>query len=602
MSTASEPEARERIYHRILEQARPCWLALVGILFLALLTTPLSLLLPLPLKIAVDSVIGSHPLPQLLAKALPRSATESATAKLIVAACMLMGISILFNLQSLASWLLQTYTGEKLVFDLRTRLFWHVQRLSLSFYERRGTRDTAYRIEHDAPAIQFIIVQGMIPFLTAIVSFTAMMYVTARISWRLACIAVALSPVLFLLARRSTLGTRSGWKRVKELDSSAMLVMNEALAGVRAVKAFGQESQEERRFIRRSTERMWQQVRLASIQAGFHVVMALAIAGGTTAALVVGTIQVRSGQLTIGELLLAMAYIAQLYDPLRTISSKIPEMESWRASIDRALSLLDEVPDVIDRPGAVSLGQATGAVLVRNVSFEYRRGNPVLHDLSFEVAPGKRVGIVGPSGSGKSTLISLLMRSYDVCSGEILLDGRDIRDYKLADLCRQFSIVGQQPIMFSTTVAGNIAYGRPEAAREEIIAAAAAANAHEFILRLPRGYDTEVGERGVQLSGGEAQRITLARAFLKHAPILILDEPTSALDIATESAILSATDALMKGRTCFIIAHRLSTIENCDVVLVLEQGRLVRIDVPPKGRSELTAGGPAAFAAIGVSN
>ena len=565
------------VYRRVLAEARPCWRPLLGILLLALLTTPLSLLLPLPLKIAVDSVIGNQPLPRMLARLLPSAAGGSAMAKLGVAAGLLIAVSVLFNLQSLASWLLQTYTGEKLVLDLRTRLFWHVQRLSLGFYERLGTRDTAYRIEHDAPSIQFIIVQGMVPFLTAIFSFVAMLYVTARLSWRLAAISVALSPILFLLARRSTLGTRSGWKRVKELDSSAMLVMNEALAGVRAVKAFGQEAQEERRFVRRSTERMWQQIRLASIQASFYVAIAMTIAGGTTAALVVGTIQVRSGQLTLGELLLVMAYMAQLYEPLRTISSKVPEVESWRVSMERALSLLDEVPDVVDRPGAAPLMRASGEVEFRNVSFEYRRGHPVLHDISFEVAAGKRVGIIGPSGSGKSTLMSLLTRFYDVSAGQILLDGDDLRDYRLSDICRQFAIVGQQPILFSTTLAGNIAYGRPEATREEIVAAATAANAHEFISRLPQGYDTEIGERGVQLSGGEAQRITLARAFLKQAPILILDEPTSALDAATESAILRATEALMRRRTVFIIAHRLSTLEKCDAVLALEDGRLARI-------------------------
>ena len=599
----SQERGGSKVYRRILKQARECWPQLGGILFLALLTAPLSLLLPLPLKIAVDSVVGNHPLPHLLERLLPAAAYASTIGKLIVAAGLLIAISILFNLQALASWLLQTYTGEKLVLDLRAHLFWHVQRLSLGFYERRGTRDTAYRIEHDAPSIQFILVQGMVPFVTAIFSFAAMLYVTVRISWQLAAIAVGLSPVLFLLARRSTLRTRSGWNRVKELDSSAMLIMNEALAGVRAVKAFGRESHEDRRFIRRSTERMWEQVKLASIQAGFHVVMALTIAGGTTAALVVGTLQVRSGQLTVGDLLLVTAYMAQLYEPLRLISSKIPELESWRVSAERALSLLDEAPEVADRPDATPVERVSGAVEFRNVTFEYRKGRPVLHDISFQVAPGTRVGIVGPSGSGKSTLVNLLTRFYDVAGGQILLDGLDLRDCRLDDVRRQFAIVGQQPMLFSTTMAGNIAYGRPDATREEIIEAAKAANAHEFISRLPKGYETEVGERGIQLSGGEAQRITLARAFLKHAPILILDEPTSALDIATEAAIIQATDALIRGRTTFIIAHRLSTIENCDMLLVLEDGHLKKITAPSQARAELMAASTdVKFAAAGVSS
>ncbi len=562
-------------YRRLLQFTRGCWPEVAGIFFLAVLSTPLSLLLPLPLKIAVDCVLGSEPLPHFVAVLAPVKAQATAWGRLLIAAGLLLAISTVRSLQSLASWLLQTYTGEKLVLDLRKGLFWHVQRLSLRFHERRGAKDTAYRIEHDAPSIQYIVVQGVVPFFTAILTLIAMIYVTARIDWQLAVIALGLSPVLALLARGSNRRTRTGWTRVRELDSSAMLVMHEALSGARAVKAFGQEQQEDRRFFRKSAQRMQEQLRLASVQAGFHVLIGFTIALGTTAALVVGIMQVRAHVLSVGELLLVMAYMGQLNEPLRLMSTKVPEMQSWRASAERAFALLDEEPEMLERSDALALPRVSGTVSFRNVSFGYRSGEHVLHDISFEIPAGARVGLAGPSGSGKSTLMNLLVRFYDPDRGQVLLDRQDIRDFRLADLRDQFSLVLQQPILFTTTLAGNIAYGRPGAARDEIIAAAQAANAHEFINRLPQGYDTLIGERGVQLSGGEAQRVALARAFLKQAPILIMDEATSAVDVATEAAIVEATESLMRGRTTFIIAHRLTTIDNCDLLIVLKDGRAV---------------------------
>jgi ATP-binding cassette subfamily B protein len=562
-------------YRKLLEFVRPCWPEVAGIFLLAVLSTPLALLLPLPLKIAVDSVLGSQPLPHFIAVLAPAKAQATAWGRLLIAAGLLLAISTVMSLQSLASWLLQTYTGEKLVLDLRKRLFWHVQRLSLHFHERLGAKDTAYRIEHDAPSIQYIVVQGVVPFFTAILTLIAMIYVTARIDWQLAVIAVALSPVLAFLARGSSRRTRTGWTRVRELDSSAMLVMHEALSGARAVKAFGQEQQEDRRFLRKSAQRMREQLRLASVQAGFHVLIGFTIALGTTAALAIGIMQVHAHVLTVGELLLVMAYMGQLNEPLRLMSTKVPEMQSWCASAERAFALLDEEPEALERSGATALRTVSGAVSFRNVCFGYRREEPVLDDISFDIPAGARVGLVGPSGSGKSTMVNLLMRFYDPNRGQVLLDGHDIREFRLADLRDQFSLVLQQPILFTTTLAGNIAYSRPGASREEIIAAAQAANAHEFILGLPQRYDTPIGERGVQLSGGEAQRVALARAFLKQAPILIMDEPTSSVDVVTEAAIIEATESLMRGRTTFIIAHRLTTIENCDLLIVLRNGRAV---------------------------
>ena len=575
MSSAKKVDGM--LWRRLADLARSNWLHLSGILFLSFLSTPLSLLMPLPLKIAVDSVLGSQALPNWLRAITPAAFVGSKRDELFIAGGFLLGIAVLASLQSLSSWLLQTYTGEKLVHELRGQLLWHVQRVSLAFHDRRGPSDTSYRIQHDAPAVQNILVQGLVPMITSAFGFVAMLFVTTRISPRLALIALVLSPVLFLLARHSSRKVRAGYDEVKELDSSAMLVMHEALASLRAVKAFGQEGYEDELFRRKSRLRMKEQVRLASIQASFHVLVGVTIAIGTSAALVIGVTQVMAGKITVGELLLVMAYMAQLYEPLRTISAKIPELQSSIVSAQRAFSLLDECPESVDLPDAIPSRRVDGEVEFQHVDFQYTQGRRVLEDVSFKIPAGSCVGIVGPSGSGKSTLINLLTRFYEPVSGQVLLDGVDLRHYKIADLRAQFSIVMQEPMLFSTTVAGNIAYARPDASRAEIIAAAKQANAHEFIEKLPKGYDSLIGEGASRLSGGERQRIAIARAFLKGSPLVILDEPTSAIDIHTEGRIMEAIEKLMRGRTTIMIAHRLSTLEKCDIVLVMREGRLTMI-------------------------
>jgi ATP-binding cassette subfamily B protein len=267
-----------------------------------------------------------------------------------------------------------------------------------------------------------------------------------------------------------------------------------------------------------------------------------------------------------------------LYAPLNQLSKSKATLQGWLVSAERTFSLLDEKPDVIERPQARALARASGAVAFNDVSFAYRENHPVLRNVSLEVDPGTRVGISGRTGAGKTTLMSLLTRFYDPTAGKVLLDGVDLRDYRIADLRNQFAIVLQEPVLFSTSIAENIAYARPGAREEEILEASQAANAHEFILGLPRGYESRVGERGMSLSGGERQRIALARAFLKDASILILDEPTSSVDTGTEAAIMEAMERLMCGRTTFMIAHRLSTLANCDVRLEIEDGCLVRLE------------------------
>ncbi|HVJ05331.1 MAG TPA: ABC transporter ATP-binding protein [Candidatus Saccharimonadales bacterium] len=579
-SPGAKHRAHPSLIRQVLKVSRPCWPHLAGISLLCLLSTPVTLLAPLPLKIAVDSVLGTRALPIWL-HALPwphRWLTSAANGGLAICAILLLTIALLNCFQSLASWLLSTYTGEKLVHDFRGQLLFHAQRLSLSVHDRRGANDIAYRIQYDAPAIQNLFLQGMVPILSSVFTFVAMLVVTTRISWHIASLAAVLSPVLFVLARNSSRRVRERYDEVRELDSSAMLVLHEALSCLRAVKAFGQEAFEDELFRRKSRQRMTEQVRLASIQAGFHVLIGFCVALAAAVALVMGVTEVRQHIMTVGEFLLVMAYMAQLYEPLRTISTKLPELQSMTASLHRAFALLEETPELEDGPSTDTSIRVRGEVEFRNVSFQYTAGGrSVLNDISFHVRPGTRVGVVGPSGSGKSTLVNLLTRFYDPSGGSILIDATDLREYSLAELRQQFSIVLQEPMLFSTTVAGNIAYANPQASRAEVIEASKLANAHDFIERLPKGYDTLMGDGGVRLSGGERQRLAIARAFLKDSPMLILDEPTSSVDVRTEQLIMEALDKLMTGRTTFMIAHRLSTLEQCDTVLVLQSGSLLTV-------------------------
>jgi ATP-binding cassette subfamily B protein len=355
-----------------------------------------------------------------------------------------------------------------------------------------------------------------------------------------------------------------------------LAVVQEVLSALRVVQAFGTEEQEQERYVRRSRDGMRARIHLAFTEGRYGLLVGVTTAFGTAAVLWFGIGHVHAGTLTLGSLLLVMSYLAQLYEPLKTIGRKSATLQGHLASLERAFSLLNEMPDVIESPNARPLTRVSGAVSYRSVAFEYRKNDPVLHDVSFAVPAGARVGIVGRTGAGKTTLMMLLARFCDPTAGCIELDGVDLREFKLEDLRNQFAIALQEPVLLSTSIAENIGYARPGASLDEICEAAKLAESHQFIADLPDGYETLVGERGMQLSGGERQRISLARAFLKDAPILILDEPTSAVDIETERGILTAAERLMRGRTTFIVAHRLNLnmLKRCDMLLQVESGQV----------------------------
>lgn len=563
---------------RSFAESRKCWPHLLVITILNIFSSLLALLYPLPMKIAVDCAIGRQPLPRGLAAVLPSHGLGSSA--LAISVGLLLSIALLAGLQGLAIWLLQTYVGEKLVWDFRAKLLNHVQRLSLAFHDHYGASDSVYRIQHDAPSIQYVAIQGIIPLLMAALTLAGMLLISIRIDPAISLVALAITPILFVLSLGCSRLVRLRSRHVKELDSSALSVVQEVLGFIRTIKAFGQEHREYERFVRHSSKRLASQVRLARLQATFNTLIGLVIAAGTAAALYIGVRHVRAGVLSVGSLLVVMAYIVQMYQPLQALSTKTTDLQSWLASLERTFSLLDQPPEIEESARAIPLAHASGNFEFRNVSFRYGNSQRGVENISFSVPAGSRVGIVGETGAGKTTLLNLIMRFYDTTEGQILLDGNDIREYRIADLRRQFATVLQEPVLLDASIAENIAYGKPTASDEEIVAAAQCACAHEFISSLPEQYESGVGERGARLSGGERQRVSLARAFLRDSPILILDEPTSSVDVTTEESILAATERLMQNRTTFMIAHRLNMLRSCDTILVLEQGRLVEVRTP----------------------
>ena len=562
------------VLRRFVVFAKPYWGHIVGLFGISLASTPLALLEPIPLKIVIDNVVGSNPLPGWVQAAMLGSAPESLLGKLLLATGLLLALKLVSQLVSMSTSILHAVTTNELVLRFRTKLFRHVQRLSFSYHDRHGTTDSVYRIQYDATSISSIAIDGVMPFVTSAIMLIAMVYVTMLLDWQLALVALIVLPPLAFIARARRITLRPQYGAVKKLESSALKTMQETLSALRVVKAFGQQDREHQKFWSKSNEGVKAKTGLAVAEGKYNLMVGLVTALGTAAVLFVGVQHIQDGTLTLGSLLVVMAYISKLYAPITAMGKKTASLQGNLVGAERALALLDEAPDVEERDGARHLDRAAGQIEFESVNFGYDPTHPVIHDVSFSVPVAARVGIAGHTGAGKSTLLGLLMRFYDPGSGRILLDGQDLRDLKVDDLRAQFSVVQQDVILFSTTVAENIAYGRPDANEDEVIEAAKAARAHDFIVGLPQGYETVVGERGMTVSGGERQRISLARAFLRDAPILILDEPTSAVDVKTESLIMETMERLMEGRTTIMIAHRLSTLENCDVRLSLDGGRL----------------------------
>jgi ATP-binding cassette, subfamily B, bacterial len=562
---------------RILTQGRAYWPHITGIFVLNLIAVPLALLVPVPLKIIVDSAFGDVPLPSALTFFFPNGFEFSFAVTILVAVCMLVLIEFLIYFHGFISWILQSYTGEKLVLSFRTLLFNQIQRLSLAYHDKTGVSDSLYRIQYDASSIRTLFVNGISSIITSGITVLGMLFIMTTIDWHFTVIALAIIPILIILVRSSKTKLKSHWFDVKKQESSAMSVVHETLSALRVVKAFSKEDHEEGRFVERSNNALKSQLKAAYTSGIFDLLIGVILAVGTALFLYQGSFFVQSGKITLGELLLVMTYLAQLFNPIKTIARNITSFQSAFVGLERAYTMLDKEKDIEESPGAIHVKKVMGAVRFENVSFEYVKGSPVLQNISFEIKAGQKVGIMGSTGSGKTTLINLLIRFYEPTNGQIIMDDLDIKKYRLVDYRSQFSIVLQEPVLFSTSIEENIAYGRPEATHSDIHDAATNAYADAFISRLPDKYQTEVGERGMQLSGGERQRISIARAFLKNAPVLVLDEPTSSVDVRTEQMIMNASLRLMENRTTFLITHRLDILSHCDVIIHLEKGKIIEI-------------------------
>jgi ABC-type multidrug transport system fused ATPase/permease subunit len=465
-------------------------------------------------------------------------------------------------------------TEQNMVLDLRSDLFEHAQRLSFTFHDRRQTGELMSQINLQAASVGTI-VMVIPPIAEALLTLVGMLVISLLIDWQIALLALVVVPLLFwsfnIYGRRIV----PRLQRVQRLEWKSLSIVNEAMAMLRVIVAFGREDYEHWRFRRQGQTAVDERVRLTISQSLYTLGVQTASAFGISLVMGVGAWHVIQGRLSIGELVVLITYITSVYQPLEQISGTVGTIHEQLVQFDSSLQLLDTEPAVADSEDALSIPSADGHVHAEGVTFTYPGRTRTLQDISFDAAPGERIAVVGHTGAGKSTLMSLLIRFYDPASGRIELDGVDLRRLSLHSLRAQVSVVLQEPLMFSGTIADNIRYGRLDASDEEIVEAARGANAHDFIAALPAGYETELGEKGAQLSGGERQRICVARAFLKDAPILILDEPTSSIDSKTEAVVLDALDELMVGRTSFIIAHRLSTVRHADQILVMSQGRIV---------------------------
>lgn len=534
-----------------------------------------DLLQPWPIKWLVDYVFGHRTPPDWLRSVWPMLGTENTGAGILAVCVSILALAIIYRLGITVGHFFLIRAGARLVQQLRCHACDHLHRLSLAYHDRRKVGDSLYRVAYDVHAAQSLLNGALVPIATGALVLTGAILIMIQINALLTLVTVAVAPLFWMIIRGFGRRIDEQSRRYHENESALVSTVQESLSSIRAIQAFTLEPETGHRFRDQSEQSLEANQRMTRTQLVYSACAGLAVSLGTAAVVWVASHQVLQGRLSLGDILVFLAYLGMLYQPMSTFSQSASVIQSAKAQLRRVFEIIDAVPDIKDRPDAQTLPAVRGEVEFRRTSFRYDAGDDVLREIDLRIQPGQVVAIVGRTGAGKTTLASLLLRFYDPTGGAILLDGHDLRDLKLAWLRRQVSVVLQDPILFSATVGENIAYGRPGASLEQIKQAAQRAQAHEFISGLPAGYNTVLGERGVNLSGGQRQRLSIARAFLKDAPILILDEPTSALDSQTEGALLESLSALMQGRTTLIIAHRLSTVRHADLIIVLESGRII---------------------------
>ena len=552
------------IYRRVLRYYRPFLGQTIFGLCLALIGIGLNLLKPWPFKIIVDDFLRAG------------SAIRPDWRFWVLLLCVaLIGIQLLWGIINWITNYLFVKIGLQALLKLRTDLYSCLQSLSLKYHDARRSSDSSFRVAYDSQSIQTIYNKGFTNIFGSIITLIGTFLIMLRLDWQLTLVSLGIVPLvvgaIYLFAHRIRRESTS----IQEQESAVLAQAQEGLSSIRMVHAFGREEFEVHQFQRHARQSLQANLRLTLTNVNSALVISTLMVVGTAVMYYIGTLHVLAGTLTLGSLLVFSAYLLMLYQPLESLTYTAWAMEGATAGAKRCFEVLDRPDDVVDSAGAVTISSAKGAIAFQAVTFGYVPERYVLRDIDLHIKPNQIVGLAGGTGAGKSTLLSLVPRFYDPTAGSITLDGRDIRQITKKSLRAQIAIVLQDTLLFSTTVRENIAYGRPDATEEEIIEAARRAQADEFIRQMPEGYDSTVGERGGHLSVGQRQRIGIARAFLKNAPILLLDEPTSALDPSTEAAIMETIKELMRGRTTLIATHRLATIHNLDQIIVLEHGRMV---------------------------
>ncbi len=547
-----------RLYLRLLKYIKPYVFRVCVAIVCTLLATAANLYIPWIIKDVIDDVLATKNMTMLNTIAI--------------------GIVVVFLLRGIFFYgqtYLMSFVAQRVIIDIRAAVYRHLQRLSLSYYETRRTGAIMSYITNDVGALQAAMAQSVIDFFTEGAVLVGSIGFMLYIHWKLALLTMITMPLVAQAINVFGKKLRTAGRIMQERAADITAVLQESVLSVRVVKSFVREDYEIERFDRENHHNFRAQMKTAQLMATLTPVIEFLSAIGVTVIIWYGGREVISGYLTSGSLIAFLIYVVNLSNPVKRLSRVYGSIQGALSAAQRVFDVLDTVPEIQDAPDAVELPPVRGQVVFEDITFEYKPGEPALRNISLEAKPGQVVAIVGPSGAGKTTIANLIPRFYDPVGGAITIDGYDIRKVTIKSLRRQIGIVPQETILFNGTVYENILYGDLEASREEIIAAAQAANADQFITEMPQGYDTHIGERGTKLSGGQRQRIAIARAILKSPQVLILDEATSALDSESESLVQEALDKLMLGRTAFVIAHRLSTVQRADIILVMDRGRIV---------------------------
>ena len=532
--------------------------------------TVTDLLDPWPLKIIVDNLLQSKPLPSWLDGIVTAVGHHDKYAVLNFAVAAVAVIAIVGAVSSYAESYLTTSVGQWVMHDLRRTLYQHIHHLSLAEHDEKRTGDLISRVTSDIQSVQDFITSALLGMLVNILTIVGMVAVMLYYNWRFALIALSIVPALFVVVFIFTKRIKKASRAVRQKESELVNIVQEVFSSIRVVKAFSREDYEQRRFEEQSLENVETALQARSLKARLSPIVEVLAAVGTCLVLAYGARLALAGEITAGDLIIYLSYLGKMYKPMRDLSKMGDTVSKATVSYERIQEVLNTVSRVRDLPRARRAPRFNGKIEFDRVSFSYQPDNPILQEISFQIEPGQVAAFVGPSGAGKSTIISLIPRFYDPTSGQVRISGADIRKYTLQSVREQMSFVLQDTVLFRAPIWQNIAYGKPEAHRDEIINAAKMANAHEFIEKMPDGYDTLVGERGISLSGGQRQRIAIARAVIRDTPIMIMDEPTSGLDAASEQAVFEALGRLMEGRTSVVIAHHLATIQKANIIYVIK--------------------------------